>query len=236
MGIERLSLTSGLEAYYDLRWPRLLCVRRRISIAGSRLGQPKEDHMRRKLLIPAVLILTVALAIMLTMTVLAGSGNPGGDDSLHPDHSGADDEANKIVGVPCATGSHHKHVGETNDPPNHIHHSTYYWYDSNEDEGSPPPERVVKIACGMAHDESTSITSFGDHGTVGWDDDTGKFTFTGNTRTGLGNYTSERVKYCNGLIDDGNAGAYPTFEGVPDLCNRFFVHVREAVRPASGGL
>ena len=79
--------------------------------------------MRLKLLIPAVLTLTAALAIMLTMTVMAGSGNPGGEASRHPDHSGMDHAANKIVGVPCATGSHHKHVGD-DDPPNHIHHST----------------------------------------------------------------------------------------------------------------
>ena len=54
------------------------------------------------------------------------------------------------------------------------------------------------------------------------------------TTTGLGKYTSERVNYCNGLINDGdgnNDGAYPTFVGVPDMCNRFFADVREAVRP-----
>ena len=189
--------------------------------------------MRPKLLIPAILIPTAVSLTMLTVTVMAGTGNPGGAESLHPDHSGADHAANKIVGVPCATGSHHKHVGDEDDPPNHIHHSTYYWYDSDEDEGSPPPVRVVKIACGMAHDNDTSMRSFGYHGTVGWDDDTGKFTHTGSTTTGLGNYTSERVDYCNGLIDD-DPGAYPTFEGVPDLCNRFFVDVREAVRPPGG--
>ena len=95
---------------------------------------------------------------------------------------------------------------------------------------------MVKIACGMAHDDDTSITSWGKYGTVGWDSDDDVFTFTGDASTGKGSYTSERVKYCNGLIDAGNAGAYPTFEGVPDLCNRFFVNVREAVRPTSGGL
>ena len=190
--------------------------------------------MRLKLLIPAILTLTVVLAIMITITVMAGSGNPGGVESLHPDYSSASHAANKIVGVPCATGSHHKHVGVTDDVADHIHHSTYYWYDSDEDENSPPPERVVKIACGMAHDSSLSITSYGNHGTVGWNSNTGRFTFTGSTTTGLGNYTSERVNYCNGLIDDGDDGAYPTFEGVPDLCNRFFVDVREAVRPPGG--
>ena len=191
--------------------------------------------MRLKLLIPAILTLTVVLAIMITITVMAGSGNPGGADSRHPDHSDdADHAANKIVGVPCATGSHHKHVGETDDVSNHIHHSTYYWYDSEEDENSPPPEREVKIACGMAHDDDTQITSWGNHGTVGWNSTTNRFTFTGSTSTGLGNYTSERVNYCNGLIGDGNLGAYPTFEGVPDLCNRFFVDVTEAVRPPGG--
>ena len=194
--------------------------------------------MRRKLLtIAATLALTAVSLTMLTMTVMAGSGNPGGADSRHPDHSGEDHAANKIVGVPCATGSHHKHVGDDDDPPNHIHHSTYYWYDSDADENSPPPERVVKIACGMAHDDDTDITSWGNYGTVGWDSNTSKFTFTGDNTTGKGNYTSERVNYCNGLIDDGdgnNPGAYPTFEGVPDLCNRFFVDVREAVRPPGG--
>ena len=94
---------------------------------------------------------------------------------------------------------------------------------------------MVKIACGMAHDADTDITSWGKYGTVGWDSGTSKFTFTGDNTTGRGNYTSERVKYCNGLIDDGNAGAYPTFEGVPDLCNRFFAEVRDAVRPARPG-
>ncbi len=195
--------------------------------------------MRKKLLtIAAILTLAAVSTTILTMTVMAGKGNPGGIDSLHPDHSSASHAANKIVGVPCATGSHHKHVGETDDVSNHIHHSTYYWYDSNADENSPPPERVVKIACGMAHDDDDeSITSFGDHGTVGWNSNTGRFTFAGDTATGLGNYTSERVNYCNGLIGGGNNGAYPTFEGVPDLCNRFFVDVREAVRPARvGGL
>ena len=193
--------------------------------------------MRRKLLtVAAILTLAAVSTAMITMTVMAGSGNPGGAKSLHPDHSGADHAANKIVGVPCATGSHHKHVGETDDVSNHIHHSTYYWYDSDEQEGSPPTERVVKIACGMAHDDDDeSMTSWGYYGTVGWNDDTGKFTFTGSTITGKGNYTSERVDYCNGLIDDGgNPGAYPTFEGVPDLCNRFFVDVREAVREPGG--
>ena len=193
--------------------------------------------MRRKLLtIAAILTLAAVSTTILTMTVLAGSGNPGGAESRHPDHSSASHAANKIVGVPCATGSHHKHVGETDDVPNHIHHSTYYWYDSDEDENSPPPVRVVKIACGMAHDSSQNMTSFGSHGTVGWNDGTSRFTFTGSTTTGLGNYTSERVNYCNDLMDDGNLGAYPMFEGVPDLCNRFFVDVREAVRPPSGGL
>ena len=195
--------------------------------------------MRRKLFtIAAILALTAVSLTMLTMTVMAGSGNPGGAESLHPDHSSASHAANKIVGVPCATGSHHKHIGDStsDNTSNHIHHSTYYWYDSDEDENSPPPERVVKIACGMAHDDDTDITSFGNHGTVGWNSTTGRFTFTGSTTTGLGNYTSERVNYCNGLIGGGNLGAYPTFEGVPDLCNRFFVDVREAVRPTSGGL
>ena len=95
--------------------------------------------------------------------------------------------------------------------------------------------RVVKIACGMAHDDDKDLTDWGNHGTVGWNDTTERFTFTGDDETGLGNYTSERVNYCNGLIDDGdNPGAYPMFEGVPDLCNRFFVDVREAVREPGG--
>ena len=191
--------------------------------------------MRRKLLIAAVLTLAAVSTTMLAMTVMAGSGNPGGSKSLHPDYSGTDHVANKIVGVPCATGSHHKHIGDDS-VPNHMHHSTYYWYDSEEEENSPPPNRVVKIACGMVHDADTDITSWGNYGTVGWNSATSKFTFTGSTTTGKGNYTSERVAYCNGLIDDGNAGAHPTFEGVPDLCNRFFADVREAVRPPSGGL
>ena len=191
--------------------------------------------MRKKLLtIAAILTLAAVSLTILTMTVLAGSGNPGGAESLHPDHSGTDHAANKIVGVPCATGSHHRHVGVTDDVVDHIHHSTYYWYDSNDDENSPPPERVVKIACGMAHDSGTSMRSYGNHGTVGWNSNTDRFTFTGSTTTGLGNYTSERVNYCNGLMAGGNLGAYPTFEGVPDLCNRFFVDVREAVRPPGG--
>ena len=190
--------------------------------------------MRKKLLtIAAILTLAAVSLTILTMTVLAGSGNPGGSASLHPDHSDSDHAANKIVGVPCATGSHHKHVGPVT-LPNHIHHSTYYWYDSEEEENSPPPVRVVKIACGMAHDSGTSMRSYGNHGTVGWDSDDDEFTFTGDNTTGLGNYTSERVNYCNGLIGGGNLGAYPTFEGVPDICNRFFVDVREAVRPPGG--
>ncbi len=97
---------------------------------------------------------------------------------------------------------------------------------------------MVKLACGDAlhHDNADrSITSWGNYGTVGWNDGTGKFTFTGSTTTGKGNYTSERVNYCNGLIDGGNLGAYPMFEGVRDLCHRFFVDVRAAVRPSSGG-
>ena len=82
--------------------------------------------MRRKLLtIAAILTLAAVSTTILTMTVMAGSGNPGGADSRHPDHSGEDHEANKIVGVPCATGSHHKHIGD-DDVDNHIHHSTYY--------------------------------------------------------------------------------------------------------------
>ena len=190
--------------------------------------------MRLKLLIPAILTLTVVLAIMITITVMAGSGNPGGADSRHPDHTGADHAANKIVGVPCAIGEHTKHVGDS-DPPSHIHFSTWYWYDSDAEENSPPTVRVVKMACGMAHDADVSLRNWGNYGTVGWNSNTDKFTFTGSSNTGYGKYTSERVNYCNGLIDDGNAGAYPTFEGVPDLCNRFFVDVREAVRPARAG-
>ena len=70
--------------------------------------------MRKKLLtIAAILTLAAVSLTILTMTVLAGSGNPGGSDSRHPDHSNADHAANKIVGVPCATGSHHRHVGVT---------------------------------------------------------------------------------------------------------------------------
>ena len=86
----------------------------------------------------------------------------------------------------------------------------------------------------MAHDDDTDITSWGNYGTVGWDSNAGRFTFTGDANTGKGSYTSERVNYCNGLIGDGNLGAYPPFEGVPDLCNRFFINVREAVRPPGG--
>ena len=87
----------------------------------------------------------------------------------------------------------------------------------------------------MAHDDDTDITKWGNYGTVGWNSTTGRFTFAGDNTTGKGNYTSERVNYCNGLIGGGNLGAYPTFEGVPDLCNRFFINVREAVRPARPG-
>ena len=194
--------------------------------------------MRRKLLtIAAILALTAVSLTMLTMTVMAGSGNPGGADSRHPDHSGADHAANKIVGVPCATGSHHKHVGETDDVSNHIHHSTYYWYDSDEDENSPPPERVVKIACGMAHDDDDeSITSWGNYGTVGWNSTAPAGSLSPETTPRARAITPpKRVDYCNGLMNDGgNPGAYPTFEGVPDLCNRFFVDVREAVREPGG--
>ena len=195
--------------------------------------------MRPKLLIPAILALTAVSLTMLPMAVMADSGNPGGADSRHPDHSGADHAANKIVGVPCATGSHTKHV-----VPNvglqtvteHMHHATWFWYDSDDDESFGTGARVVKVACGdVPHDDlSTDITSWGNYGTVGWDDDDDKFTFTGDDDTALGRYTSERVDYCNGLIDDGDDGAYPPFEGVPDLCNRFFVDVREAVRPPGG--
>ena len=57
--------------------------------------------MRRKLLtIAAILTLATVSTTILTMTVLAGSGNPGGAESRHPDHSDADHEANEIVGVP----------------------------------------------------------------------------------------------------------------------------------------
>ena len=90
--------------------------------------------MRRKLLTIAAILTLAAVSTMLTMTVMAGSGNPGGAESLHPDHSDSDHEANKIVGVPCATGSHHTLypvLEKTMTLPNHIHHSTYYWYDSD---------------------------------------------------------------------------------------------------------
>ncbi len=199
--------------------------------------------MRKKLLtMGALLTLAAVSTTILAMTVLADSGNPGGDDSRHPDHSEEDHEANKIVGVPCATGSHTKHVesGGIVTVTEHIHHATWFWYDSDEDEShSQQEERVVKIACGdVPHtDNDTDITSWGNHGTVGWDSDDDKFTFTGDDDTGLGKYTFDRVDYCNGLIDDGNDGAYSPFAGVPDLCNRFFVDVREAVRPPpSGGM
>ena len=192
--------------------------------------------MRRKLLtIAAILTLAAVSTTILTMTVLAGSkGNPGDDDSLHPDHSSADHAANKIVHVPCATGSHHRHKGDGDNPgPNHIHHSTYYWFDSDVDDSDPPPQRVVELRCGMHHDDDKSITDWGNHGTVGWSN--GKFTFEGNRTTGRGKFKGERVDYCNGLIDDGNAGAYPPFNGVRDMCRQFFIDVEQA-RPSSGGL
>ena len=196
--------------------------------------------MRKKLRIAAILTLTAVSLTMLTMTVLAGSrGNPGGDDSLHPDHSDDDHAANKIVHVPCATGSHHRHRGDPvdNPGPNHIHHSTYYWFDSDVDDSDPPPQRVVELRCGMHHDDDDmSITSWGNHGTVGWDSTTSKFTFSGDNDTGLGKFKDERVKYCNKLIDDGNNdGAYPPFNGVRDMCRQFFLDV-EQDRPSSGGL
>ena len=101
--------------------------------------------MRRKLLTIAAILTLAAVSTMLTMTVMAGSkGNPGGDASLHPEHSTASHAANKIVHVPCATGSHHKHIGD-DDVPNHIHHSTYYWFDSDEDDSDPPTQRVVEL-------------------------------------------------------------------------------------------
>ena len=197
--------------------------------------------MRKKLLtIAAILTLAAVSTTILTMTVLAGKGNPGGSDSLHPDHSGSDHAANKIVHVPCAIGSHTRHV-----VPNvglrtvteHIHYSTWYWYDSDEDESSPPLERVVKLTCGDARhvDNNTSITSWGNYGTVGWDSNTDKFTFTGDNTTGKGNYTAKRLDYCNGLIDGGNAGAYTTFEGVPDLCDKYFFEAGQQQRPLRAG-
>ena len=194
--------------------------------------------MRRKLLTMAAILTLAAVSTILTMTVLAGSGNPGGDASLHPDHSDEDHEANKIVGVPCATGSHTKHVGETDDVSNHIHHSTWYWYDSDEDETSPPEVRVVKLACGdVPHDnEDRSITDWGNYGTVGWNSNTNKFTFAGDNTTGFGKYTKLRLDYCNGLIDDDNAGAYWPFEGVPDLCDRYFFDAGEQRPFPSGGM
>ena len=196
--------------------------------------------MRVKLLIAAILILVAVSTTMITMTVLAGTGNPGGDESLHPDYSDEDHESNKIVGVPCATGSHTKHVvsGGVDDVTSHIHHATWYWYDSNADEASPPTTRVVKLACGDApHDNSMrSITSWGNYGIVDWDDDDDKFTFGGNENTGLGKYTKLRLDYCNGLIDDGNDGAYSPFEGVPDLCDRYFFEAREQRPFPNGGV
>ena len=197
--------------------------------------------MRKKLLtIAAILTLAAVSTTILIMTVLAGSGNPGGDESLHPDYS-SDHESNEIVGVPCATGSHTTHV-----VPNvglrtvteHIHHATWYWYDSDEDDPSLQGERVVKLACGdVPHvDNSIEITSWGNYGTVGWDDDDDKFTFTGDDDTGFGRYTKLRLDYCNGLIDDGNAGAYSPFEGVPDLCDRYFFDAREQRPFPSGGV
>ena len=196
--------------------------------------------MRKKLLtIAAILTLAAVSTTILTMTVLAGSGNPGGDESLHPDYSDSDHESNEIVGVPCATGSHTKHVVPNvgiQDVTEHMHHATWYWYDSDADESSPPEERVVKLACGdVPHvDNNTDITSWGNYGTVGWNN--GKFTFTGDDDTGFGKYTKLRLGYCNGLIDDGNAGAYSPFEGVPDLCDRYFFDAGEQRPFPSGGM
>ena len=120
----------------------------------------------------------------------------------------------------------------------HMHHATWFWYDSDADESSPPEERVVKLACGdVPHvDNDIEITSWGNYGTVGWASDDDKFTFTGNANTAKGNYTSKRVDYCNGLIDDGNLGAYSPFEGVPDLCDRYFFDAREQRPFPSGGM
>ena len=193
--------------------------------------------MRLKILIPVVLALGVVSTAMFAMTVMAGDrGNPGGADSLHPDHSGMEDAANKIVGVPCSTGSHTKHLvsgtGEVT-VTSHMHHATWYWYDSDADASPSPEDRVVKLACGdiAPHDNTdTSITSWGDYGTVGWNDNTDRFTFTGNNNTGFGRYTKLRLDYCNGLIGDGDAGAYYPFEGVPDLCDRYFFEAGQ-VRP-----
>ncbi len=88
--------------------------------------------MRLKLLIPAVLALAAVSTAMFAMTVMAGSGNPGVPDSRHPDYPAAGHAANKIVGVPCATGSHTKHIVSgtgTVTVTSHIHHATWYWYD-----------------------------------------------------------------------------------------------------------
>ena len=103
-----------------------------------------------------------------------------------------DHEANKIVGVPCATGSHTKHVVSgvgIVTVTEHIHHATWFWYDSDEDEShSQQEERVVKIACGdVPHDDfSTDITSWGNHGTVGWDRRRRQVHFHRRRRYGLG--------------------------------------------------
>ena len=89
---------------------------------------------------------------------------------------------------------------------------------------------MVKLACGDApHDNAdTDITSWGNYGTVGFNND--KFTFAGDNDTGFGRYTKLRLDYCNDLIDDGDDGAYYPFEGVPDLCDRYFFEAGE-VRP-----
>ena len=195
--------------------------------------------MRLKLLIPAILVL-IGVSAITTMTVLATStGNPGGADSLHPDHSNATHDANRIVHVPCAIGGHSKHVSRRNaEVPTHIHFSTYYWFDSAEDDPGAGSPRVIELRYGMAHDNSDrSITEWGSYGTVGWNDTTDRFTFTGSDTTGKGKYTSDRIDYCNRLIAaGGNDGAYPTFEDVPDVCEDYFKEARHPRELPSGGL
>ena len=171
---------------------------------------------------------------MVTLTVVAGQGNPGGDDSLHPEHSTADHAANKIVHVPCVIGSHRKHVGVRGYVIWHIHFSTYYW---NEDSSE------AKLACGMAHDDQhgdvATSTDWGDYGTVTYNTSSKKFEHEGSGTTGRGKYIKGWINYCNELIDEGggdNDGAYPQFEGVRDICKRYFDDIREAVRDAPGGM
>ena len=171
--------------------------------------------MRIKLLIAAILTLT---AVSTDHAYRDGhgrlKGNPGGADSRHPDHSSAEPRGQQDRGRPLRNRIASQAQLEKDDDARSRPHSSLHLL------------LVRKQMTRLCHrlqahiDDDTRHNLLGHYGTVGWDSDDDKFTFTGDNDTGKGKYTSERVELQR--IDRRRQQRRRLFalRRRPDLCNR----------------